>query len=61
MSKALCDTGKLNPYNWQKVKMISNKIYVSDVPSIIKEEVVKYNKDNDIGKDRFSFFKKRRQ
>jgi len=42
----LLDVNKVNPYEWQKVKMIRNDILVSEVPRIIKNAIEKYNKKN---------------
>ena len=50
VKKSLAEVNRVNPYDWQKVKMIKEDLFISDVPSIIKEELLKYNRKNGIGK-----------
>jgi predicted nucleotidyltransferase component of viral defense system len=58
VKKALAEVNRVNPYDWQKVKMVKNDLFASDVPAIIKEELLKHNKKSGIGKrGLFGFFK----
>ena len=60
VKKALAEVNRVNPYDWQKVKMLKNDLFVSDVPSIIKNELLRYNKNHGIGKKSlFDFFRKK--
>jgi predicted nucleotidyltransferase component of viral defense system len=61
VKKALAEVNYVNPYDWQKVKMIKDDLFVSDVPSIIKAELLKYNTKHGIGrKSLLDFFKVKR-
>jgi len=59
VKKALAEVNHVNPYDWQKVKMIKDDLFISDVPFIIKEELLKYNRKYGIGKKSlFDLFRK---
>jgi len=59
VKKALAEVNRVNPYDWDKVKMIKNDIFISDIPAIMKDELLKYNRKYGIGKKSFfSLFKK---
>jgi len=40
----LLNVDHVNPYSWEKIQMIRNDIYVSDVKRIIKDAIESYNK-----------------
>ena len=42
----LLNVDRVNPYSWEKIQMLKNDIYVSDVKSYIKDAVENYNKKN---------------
>jgi predicted nucleotidyltransferase component of viral defense system len=60
VKKALAEVNRVNPYHWEKIKMIKKDIYLSDVPKIIRMEIIKYNEKHEITKRRFGFFKRKR-
>jgi len=53
VKKSLAEVNHVNPYDWEKIKMLKTDIFISNVPSIIKEELLNYNKKNGIGKKSF--------
>ena len=57
VKKALTEANKVNPFEWEKVDMIKNDIFISDIPKILNEELLAYNKKHKIGKPK-SFFKR---
>ena len=57
VKKALTEANKINPYEWEKVDMIKNDLFISDIPKMLNEELLAYNKKNNIGKPD-SFFKR---
>jgi hypothetical protein len=57
VKKALTESARVNPYEWETVKMIKNEIFVSDVPRILSNEVLKYNSENKIAKNVFKILK----
>jgi predicted nucleotidyltransferase component of viral defense system len=48
VKKALAASAMVNPYEWEKICMIRNDIFISDIPSILKGEIIKYNNENGI-------------
>ena len=44
VKKALTEFNKVNPYEWEIVKVYDKNFYISNIPRIIKEELEKYNK-----------------
>jgi hypothetical protein len=59
IKKALTESTGVNPYEWEKVRMIKNDIFLSDIPCILKDEILAYNNTNNI-KPRGVFFHKHR-
>ena len=54
VKKALTAAEYVNPYEWEKVIMLKNDIYISDIPKKLKDEVNQYNKIHNIGKTRYN-------
>ncbi|MCL2043100.1 MAG: nucleotidyl transferase AbiEii/AbiGii toxin family protein [Treponema sp.] len=54
VKKALTAAEYVNPYEWEKIIMLKNDIYLSDIPEKLKEEVNQYNKKHNIGKTRYN-------
>ena len=51
VKKALAEFIKVNPYEWETVKVHDRKFYISNVPGIIKNELERYNKKIGMGKN----------
>jgi hypothetical protein len=62
VKKALTESNKVNPYEWEKIKMMRKNIYLSDINGILKEEILNYNKENNIQqkRKRLCVFRKKR-
>jgi len=43
VKKALCESEKINPYEWYIIKMIKNDIELVSIPQLLKNEVKKYD------------------
>lgn len=57
VKKSLLEYNRINPYEWENVKILDREFYVSNVPGIIKDEVEKYNKKYGISRRKlFDFF-----
>jgi predicted nucleotidyltransferase component of viral defense system len=54
VKKALLESAKVNPYEWQNVSMLRNDIFISDIPRILNTEVSNYNRLTGVGR-KFSF------
>jgi predicted nucleotidyltransferase component of viral defense system len=57
VKKALAGCGTVNPYQWEKVRMVRNDIFISDLRELFKKELLEYNGTE--GKGGFGLFKKR--
>ncbi|MCL2127239.1 MAG: nucleotidyl transferase AbiEii/AbiGii toxin family protein [Treponema sp.] len=58
IKKILLESVLVNPYEWEKIKMLKHDIYLSDIPRILKNEVLNYNKKKQIKPDNISIFRK---
>ena len=58
VKKTLLESILVNPFEWEKIKMIKHDIYFSDIPAILKNEVLNYNKEKRINPKSNSFIKK---
>ena len=54
VKKALCEGDKVNPYGWEKLKMLKKDIFLSDIPRDLADQVINVDKKN---KKWFSFGK----
>jgi hypothetical protein len=46
VKKALCEGDKVNPYSWEKIKMLKKDIFLSDIPRDLADQVINYDKKN---------------
>jgi len=56
----LLEYNRVNPYEWEKVKVLDRKFFVSNVSGIIKDEIEKYNKKYGITRKRFFGIRKKK-
>lgn len=59
VKKALLEYNMVNPYEWEKVKLLDKNFLVSNVPRIIKDELEKYNKKYVFNRKKTFGFKKK--
>ena len=60
VKRALTETARINPYDWEKVKMLKNDIFISDIPKILKDELLSYNEKKNIQSKKTLFQKIRK-
>jgi predicted nucleotidyltransferase component of viral defense system len=48
VKKALAESRKINPFLWEKVDMVRNDVFISDVSRILDQELLKYNKESGV-------------
>jgi hypothetical protein len=58
IKKTLAESAGVNPYEWEKVRMIKNDIFLSDIPRILKDEILEYNRANNINPKKLFSFKR---
>ena len=58
VKKTLLESILVNPFEWENIQMIKHDIYLSDIPAIIKNEVLNYNKEKEIKPRHYSLIKK---
>jgi hypothetical protein len=56
IKKALSESNLVNPYEWEKIKMIKNDFFISDVGDILASEIKTYNKIHKIKNPGKSWF-----